>query len=371
MQFQKCCSKVPDGQYHITNRSSDCIQAAVVAQIAITALSLDYLSRTHWIARALWILSITSSLGAVYYANTLQNALGRLLNGRQVRAWLLGGFDAEWQPESQQRDANKSLSRSLLDLWQTVPHNNHVYWDAHDLLIRLLNFGSPFTRPGLPAYVPGVASVVTVSAPELLLSASVIALLTGLGVYLTFIWQLGLDEDAGSKNSMSVFIFFIVSTTISFAIYSLSRAMQEVVIEAPTELLDRLKTDFEERLESLKARQRQQYERVHRQQSDTRHEEKRKTQVSKALSRGSTKSVIASSTQSSSSSMELHRRPSTGPQSNEPDLEQKSAAGSDCIFEALQAAATLRRELASKDEFIAQLLEQLLRSRRVERPESS
>ncbi|CZS93649.1 uncharacterized protein RAG0_03831 [Rhynchosporium agropyri] len=60
------------------------VAAAIVAQIAITCLSLDNLSHTHWIVKAFFVFSITSSLIAVYYASTQQRVMGRLLQAKQV-----------------------------------------------------------------------------------------------------------------------------------------------------------------------------------------------------------------------------------------------------------------------------------------------
>src|SRR5271155_218953 len=65
-------------------------QAAIVAQISVTALSLDNLSQTHWIARAFLVFSVISSLMAVYYATTQQRTMGRLLQPTQVRGWIRG-----------------------------------------------------------------------------------------------------------------------------------------------------------------------------------------------------------------------------------------------------------------------------------------
>ncbi|ELR07678.1 hypothetical protein VC83_03727 [Pseudogymnoascus destructans] len=67
------------------------VAAAIVAQIAITGLSLDSLSQTHWVARGAFVLILTSSLMAVYYATTQQRMLGRLLQAEQVGLWIRGG----------------------------------------------------------------------------------------------------------------------------------------------------------------------------------------------------------------------------------------------------------------------------------------
>lgn len=65
-----------------------------MAQIAVTALSLSDLSRSHWVARGFLVFSLTAALMAVYYATTQQRTMGRLLTVRQVRQWIRGGIDS-------------------------------------------------------------------------------------------------------------------------------------------------------------------------------------------------------------------------------------------------------------------------------------
>jgi hypothetical protein len=72
-------------------------------------------------------------------------------------------------------------------------------------------------------FTPSVASVVTLSAPQGLLSASLGSLLIGLGVYLGSTWIRNLDDLAGSNDSKRVFIMYIVGLSVSVIVLSLSR----------------------------------------------------------------------------------------------------------------------------------------------------
>jgi hypothetical protein len=45
------------------------------------------------------------------------------------------------------------------------------------------------------------------------------AYVTGLGVYLGFVWQDKLDTDTSPDDRRNIFIFFIVSLTVCYAIY--------------------------------------------------------------------------------------------------------------------------------------------------------
>ncbi|KAI8938203.1 hypothetical protein NX059_005863 [Plenodomus lindquistii] len=156
------------------------VAATIIAQIAITALSLADLSRTHWVARGAFTFSLLSAIMAVYYATSQYRKMGRCLRPVQVRAWIKGKRHRySWQPANSKRV-----------LYQDV--------------------------------LPSTASVLTVSAPNMLLSASLNSFLVGLGVYFGQIWIRSLDEDAGDYASRAVFITYIVSLLVCYSIFGLS-----------------------------------------------------------------------------------------------------------------------------------------------------
>ncbi|TGO42753.1 hypothetical protein BHYA_0005g00180 [Botrytis hyacinthi] len=66
------------------------VASAIVAQIAITGLSLDSLNKTHWMAKSCFVMSLTFSLASVYYSLTQQRILGRLIRAKDVRHWIRG-----------------------------------------------------------------------------------------------------------------------------------------------------------------------------------------------------------------------------------------------------------------------------------------
>lgn len=135
----------------------------------------------------------------VYYTSTQQRIMGRLSEPYQIRAWIRGrsGFTA---PEFYIR------GRLSAEDVQNAPALNE------EVIERM--------------FLPRVAAVITFSAPELLLSASLNSFLLGLGVYLGFVWRRGLDTNAGTNDSRDIFITYIVSVSICYAIYGLSSAAQ-------------------------------------------------------------------------------------------------------------------------------------------------
>jgi hypothetical protein len=76
-------------------------------------------------------------------------------------------------------------------------------------------------------FTPSVTAIVTMAAPQGLLSASVFALLIALGIYLSFTWTRNLDRYAGLHDSGNVFICYIVSLAVCLIVYSTSALIQD------------------------------------------------------------------------------------------------------------------------------------------------
>jgi hypothetical protein len=206
------------------------LQAAIVAQIAITGLSLDNLSQTHWIVKASFVFSIISSLIAVYYASTQQRVMGRLLQAKQVRGWIRGRVPA------QRGDS----------LWQSK-RSHKFRGDPTDYITLASSAGNLSPNIMEQCFTPSVASVITMSAPQILLSVSLLSLLLALGMYFGFVWTRHLDVDTGKDASRNVLIFYLITITLCFAIYSVSRIIQEDDIRTERTILLEYAGDFLEK----------------------------------------------------------------------------------------------------------------------------
>jgi hypothetical protein len=75
-------------------------------------------------------------------------------------------------------------------------------------------------------FTPSVASVVTMSAPQILLSTSLFTLILGIGVYFGFIWTRHIDiyaQDGYGRNMMATFLvssIFLFCGLFAFWAYS-------------------------------------------------------------------------------------------------------------------------------------------------------
>ncbi|KAK4445175.1 hypothetical protein QBC34DRAFT_413654 [Podospora aff. communis PSN243] len=156
------------------------VAGTIVAQIAITALSLSGLSQAHWAARGLFTFSLVSSIIAVYYASSQHRTIGRCLNASQIRAWIVNN-----------------------EGWGGVG-----FYDTRKCMGTVRK--------------PCASSILSISAPVLLLSASLNSFLAGFGVYLGFVWTRNLDGEATTSDSRGVFLVYVIALGVCYGIYALS-----------------------------------------------------------------------------------------------------------------------------------------------------
>ena len=92
---------------------------------------------------------------------------------------------------------------------------------------RWIQGSKPVHRHDVPlrtlVVLPSAAAVLTMSAPNMLLSSSLNAFLVGLGVYLGYVWTRNLGEQAGAMGSRGVFITYVVGLGVCYFVYALSR----------------------------------------------------------------------------------------------------------------------------------------------------
>ena len=141
-----------------------------MAQIAITALSFDMLSRAHWIARSFFLASLVAGCISVYYAMHLIRVLGALISEDEIKSWLVAPV--------------------------------HRIMPGHD-----------------DKRQPSLAAVLILDTPKSLIDISVFAFLIGLSIYVLFVWVNKIDTEAGKSDSLNVFIVYIVTLWLCVALY--------------------------------------------------------------------------------------------------------------------------------------------------------
>ncbi len=74
---------------------------------------------------------------------------------------------------------------------------------------------------------PAVSSILTVSAPVMLLSASLNSFLAGFGVYLGLSWTQNSNDSANADDNRNVFLIYIVGLGVCYGIYAISATISQ------------------------------------------------------------------------------------------------------------------------------------------------
>ncbi|CAI6090554.1 unnamed protein product [Clonostachys chloroleuca] len=162
----------------------------------MATLALPNLSQTHWVARSCWISSLITSLLAVYFATSQAWTISQLTSEKGLRRWVHNTDDA---------------GNDGIRLWMALNGNDNDNDDNQ-------NEEEEQSEQLLAGLAPALSSTITVSAPSLLLSSSLLLLLAGMGVFLGFVWSRDLDVDAGVGDNKSVFVVYVVVLGVSLAL---------------------------------------------------------------------------------------------------------------------------------------------------------
>lgn len=125
---------------------------------------------------------MVTALLAVYFSNNQAWTISHLSSEKKLRAWILDVDPA--------------------DNYENVLRLRLKYSDGPSTII-------------MDSIAPAPSSAITISAPSLLLSSSLLLLLSGMGVYLAFVWTWEVDKDAGTPSSRDVFIVYIITLGVS------------------------------------------------------------------------------------------------------------------------------------------------------------
>lgn len=187
------------------------VAGAIIAQVAITGLSLDNVAETHWTTQATFIISLVAGALCVYYTCMIQQKLGVLSRPEDIKDWLCRpgkwtGLDKELQEQldSLHNDAKprpdlEKLQRDLLghladDRWKTASIN----------------------------------AAIMLSVPGFLLNVSIATFLIGLGIYLGFAFSHNFLPDAGTNSSLAILLVYIIASALGLLIFFIPYGLKVV-----------------------------------------------------------------------------------------------------------------------------------------------
>ncbi|KAL5354810.1 hypothetical protein ACLOAV_000901 [Pseudogymnoascus australis] len=203
---------------YINDCNMTSVAGAIVTQVAITALSLPYLSQSHWVARACFVISLISGTLSVFFAVLLQRIIGSLYEVRTLRAWL---SSLDIYPDMKDLKALENI----LQLPSTQSRLNTSEEDVE----AARNLQENFAALDLKQRRVGVVSLfstVILETPRSMINISLGSFLTGLAVYFGFLWTRNLDTNAGPGDSRNVFIIFVITVICCIGMYSVPRGLK-------------------------------------------------------------------------------------------------------------------------------------------------
>jgi len=177
------------------------VQGAIVAQIAITGLSLESMAEANWTASAFLVASLIFGVISVYVAFVLQQQLSGIL--RPV------GSD-EWfsRPRTVEPLSWRGRTLSFFD---------HSMFQFIDVVAA----GNQRRRE------PSAGAAVMLAAPAALLGFSLNTFLIGFGIYLGCVYTDNLVSGYGKSGSLGILIFYIAAATIGTLSYTTSWVSRE------------------------------------------------------------------------------------------------------------------------------------------------
>ena len=184
-----------------------------MAQVAITALSLENLASTHWTARAAFVLSVASGALSVFFACLLQQRISSLFGLSDLKDWL-----SKPASSAELRNTNRLVSKYTKARSKRHAKDepkseleNETWLEIGKRLRQLVN-EKRWVRASFNA-------ALMIRIPSLLLNWSVGAFLVGLGIYLGSSWTQRLDASQHQSSSLGVLITYIVVTGIGLLLF--------------------------------------------------------------------------------------------------------------------------------------------------------
>ncbi|KAH7378404.1 hypothetical protein DE146DRAFT_774457 [Phaeosphaeria sp. MPI-PUGE-AT-0046c] len=189
------------------------VAAAIVAQVAITALSLENLASTHWTARAAFVLSLASSALSVFFACLVQQRISSLFGVSDLKDWLS-------KPASRIELARVEIFFSeftkahIMHQATSEPRSEseEKSWLEIEKQLTQLMSEKRWVHASFNA-------ALVIRIPALLLNWSVGAFLVGLGIYLGSSWVQRLDASQPQSSSLGILITYILVTGIGLLLF--------------------------------------------------------------------------------------------------------------------------------------------------------
>lgn len=195
-------------------------QAAIVAQVAITALALEDLDKVHWTAEAAFVLSLTTGGLSVFYACLVQQRMSSFFTTEDVKDFfskpsssaefrsleiLLDHLLSEMRTRDSSDDATAAHER-ITELESTIKHfKSRNRWKCASF-----------------------HSILMVKAPTLLLKYALASFIIGLGIYFGCLAFRDVGSNRPQGRDLAVFIVYVTTSFLGLLIYFVPSILKEL-----------------------------------------------------------------------------------------------------------------------------------------------
>ena len=180
-----------------------------MAQVAITALSLADVDKTHWTVQASFIMSLVTGCLSVFYCCTIQSSFGSLIREEDIKDWLCK--PGEWQGierESAGHSAGSEKATSREERRQKFITRLKLQQDRWN--------------------TPSINAAVMLVAPLRLLYVSVGMFLIGLGIYLILVVSRKLLISAGVNASLAILIIYVLTVVWGLLLFYIPEILKQI-----------------------------------------------------------------------------------------------------------------------------------------------
>lgn len=198
-----------------------------MAQVAITAMSLEDMSSVHWIAKAAFVVSLAAGALSVFFACILQQRISSLFGLSDIKDWMIKPANLEALKFANHildarpvRNANQPISEE--EPWQEL--ENQITQIVKESRWVQASFNT----------------ALMIKVPALLLHWSVVAFLVGLGVYLGSFWDKSLGAAPSRGDSLGILVAYIIATAFGLLIFYVPTILKYLEGAPVRRLLDRL-----------------------------------------------------------------------------------------------------------------------------------
>jgi len=183
-------------------------QGAIIAQVAISAISLTGLEDSHWLVEAFFIASLVTGCLSVFFSCAIGPAFHGLHSAEDIKNFL-----TKPTPAAEAKELYQKLSEAeKFKVAHKVTDGEQVAQLDYMLKMRKWKVASAY-------------ATILLVVPKTLLSVALNTFLVGLGIYMGMLYTAKLVPTYGS-GSIGILVFYLVSAFVGIGMYYLANTLK-------------------------------------------------------------------------------------------------------------------------------------------------